>query len=275
MTDIYSILILFLLGCAGGFFAGLLGIGGGIVFIPVLTYFFKKVGITDPDLTKAFLANSFFAIIFSGISASYKQYRAGKFYPKQVIITSVGAVSASLLVSWLIGLSNWYSKEKFAVFFIAVLILLNIRLFLKRHQEASVQIESIAISKFVIIGIITGIFAALSGLGGGFIMVMLFMQWLQADIKQSTAVSAGTILLISIPLTVYYMIQQPVNFPPGLYHVGYIVVIAIIPMIAGVMLFTPLGVRVAHKSSPLTLKMLFIALSLVIIAKMLYEMVWH
>jgi uncharacterized membrane protein YfcA len=259
----------------GGFFAGLLGIGGGIVFIPVLTYFFKKLGITDPDLTKAFLANSFFAIIFSGISGSIKQFKVGHFYPKQVIYTSVGAIITSLLVSKLIAMGSWYDNTRFTFFFIAVLVFLNIRLYIHRKNETSLDVRGIPSWKFILTGIFTGGFAALSGLGGGFIMVMLFVQWLQADIKQSTAISTGTIPFITLPLTIYYMVQQPVNYPPEVTHIGFIIIYAIIPLIIGVLVATPSGVTLSRKLNPATIKTLFILLSAVIITKMAYNIIWH
>jgi uncharacterized membrane protein YfcA len=273
MLDIYTILLLFLSGCLGGFFAGLLGIGGGIVFIPVLTYYFTKTGITDPDLTRAFLANSFFAIIFSGISASIRQYKMGHFYPKPVLYISIGAVITSLFVSRLISMGDWYNKESFTIFFISVLVFLNIRLYIQRKKETALNANSFTAGKFIFIGALTGAFAALSGLGGGFIMVMLCVQWLHIDIKQATAVSNGTIPLISIPLVVYYMIQQPVQFPPQLFHIGYIAVYSLLPVIAGVLLFSPLGVRTASLLQQKTIKMVFICFSIMIIIKMLLEIV--
>ncbi len=273
MLDIYTIVLLFLGGCLGGFFAGLLGIGGGMVFIPVLSYFFIQMGIIDPDLTKAFIANSFFAIIFSGISASIKQYKSGQFFPREVLATSAGAIAASLFVSWLISLGHWYSKAIFSIFFIAVLIFLNVRLFIQRNKETVLKIKNFAVGRFIMIGILTGTFAALSGLGGGFIMVMLFVQWLKIDIKESTAVSTGTIPLISIPLVLYYMIQQPQSYPAGIFHIGYIMVFALLPLIAGVVLVSPLGVSTANRIKPQTLKKVFIVFSALIILKMLLEIV--
>ncbi len=271
MLDIYTIILLFLCGCLGGFFAGLLGIGGGMVFIPVLSYFFIKMGVTDPDLTKAFIANSFFAIIFSGISASIKQYKNGQFFPREVLATSFGAIASSLFVSWLISIGHWYNKLIFSVFFISVLIFLNIRLFIQRNKETILKVNTFTLGKFIVIGVLTGAFAALSGLGGGFIMVMLFVQWLEIDIKEATAVSTGTIPLISIPLVLYYMVQQPLNFPPGIFHIGFIMVFALLPLIAGVLLVSPLGVNTANRIKPQTLKKVFIVFSALIIIKMLIE----
>ncbi len=273
MLEITTIILLFLSGCLGGFFAGLLGIGGGLIFIPMLTYYCHAIGVSDADITKTFLANSFFAIVFSGITSSVKQYSMGQFFPKQVLITSASAIAFSLFVSWLIGIGDWYNKERFTVLFILVLIMLNIRLFIHRKQDTSTSILTFSNDKFIITGLIAGVFAALSGLGGGFIMVMLFVQWLKIDIKQASAVSTGTIPFIATPLVIYYMIHQPTNFPEGVFHVGYILVYAMLPVIAGVIACSSLGVYVASKMSQVKIKLIFIFFSILIIAKMVFEII--
>ena len=65
MIDYTAIIYIFLLGSIGGFLSGFLGVGGGIVYVPILDYFLTKLGFTDGDLVNAILANSLFTIIFS------------------------------------------------------------------------------------------------------------------------------------------------------------------------------------------------------------------
>ena len=104
-------------------------------------------------------------------------------------------------------------------------------------------------------------------------MVMLFVQWLKIDIKQASAVSTGTIPFIATPLVIYYMIHQPTNFPEGVFHVGYILVYAMLPVIAGVIACSSLGVYVASKMSQVKIKLIFIFFSILIIAKMVFEII--
>ena len=143
---------------------------------------------------------------------------------------------------------------------------------MKRHQDAKFKLNDYGSAKFIQAGILAGAFAALSGLGGGFIMVMLFVQWLELDIKESTAISTGTIPFISIPLVIYYMIQQPQSYPENTFHIGYILVYVMLPLIAGGLGVSPIGVKVEARYKSHTLKMVFIFFSIILVAKMLYEL---
>ena len=73
MLEITDYVLLFLLGSFGAFVAGFLGVGGGIIYIPILQHFLSKLNLPDDILVKAILANSLFVIIFSGSVATYKQ----------------------------------------------------------------------------------------------------------------------------------------------------------------------------------------------------------
>ena len=86
--EIIDYVILAVFGALGAFISGFLGVGGGIIYIPVLDYFLKKAGMNDTMLVKGILANSLFTIIFSGSVSSYNQYKHGNFFPKQILQTA-------------------------------------------------------------------------------------------------------------------------------------------------------------------------------------------
>ena len=65
MLEWFDYLLLIAAGAIGGFMSGLIGVGGGIIFVPILTYFLSRLGYADEVLVKAVLANSLFAIIFN------------------------------------------------------------------------------------------------------------------------------------------------------------------------------------------------------------------
>jgi uncharacterized membrane protein YfcA len=75
-------LILLLIGSLGGFLAGIMGVGGGLVFIPVLTFIFNQFDLlSNTEIVRFTLANSIALVFISGISGVYRQYKMGIYNP--------------------------------------------------------------------------------------------------------------------------------------------------------------------------------------------------
>jgi len=264
-VDYTLILILVGFGLAGGFISGLLGVGGGIVFIPVLTSTFITLGFDDADLPKYILANSFAATFFAGAISSYKQYKLGSFYPRPILLTAFFAIPSSLFISRLIKTGHWYDKESFSIFFVVLLIIMLIR-FLTSTKTGNLTPKEAKKYKFGITGALTGIIAALSGLGGGIIMVPLFTQYIKLDIKKAASISIGVIPLMMIPLIAYYGVNGPEKLS-GVSQIGYLIPSAFLPLIGGLLFAAPLGVVAGKHASRRLLKIIFASLITIVIIK--------
>ncbi len=268
--SIIDIILLLLAGALGGFMSGLLGIGGGIIFIPILDFAFKRYGIHTDDLVLFILANSLFIIMFTGLLNSYKQYRIKNFHLKHIVSTAIPAVISGLIMTYFIKNGTWYSKEKFNIVFLALLTPLIFRMLYTRKKIPAEGAEEGKLSKFSIAGFFTGIVTALSGLGGGVIMVPTFTDILKVDIKKATSVSAGVVALIALSLSVGNLFSTPLNAVP-IPHFGYIAFTVVLPIIVGTVFSVGFGVTVAQKTSSPVIKTIFALFSLLVIAKVVYE----
>jgi len=264
-VEVSVIVLLVVFGVLGGFISGLLGVGGGIVFVPVLSSVLLSIGLDDPDLAKYILANSFAATFFAGAISSYKQYKMNSFYPKQILLTAMLAIPTSLGISYLIAHGTWYNKESFSIFFIVLLVFMLIRFIMSRKQIEEGD-TSIKVYKFPITGALTGIISALSGLGGGVIMVPLFTQFAKLNIQKAAAISIGVIPPLMVPMIIYYSTLSP-SQTFSTYQIGYLIPEVFLPLVAGLLFTAPAGVSVGKKVPSKYLKIIFALLIIIVIIK--------
>lgn len=276
MENIFVVAVFFTLGLAGGLLGGLLGVGGGIIFVPLLTHYLRASGVESHVLVKCVLANSLITIVLTGLAASYNQYKQGTYYLKPVLSVAFAGVASSLATTYLISIGTWYNKERFSLVFISLIVAISFRAFTKRKISSnSASLDNITSTQFSIVGFGAGIITALSGLGGGLVMVPALSSILKIDLKKSISISTGAIPFFAFPLTAFYMIKEPASFPENLAHIGHIVPQLVIPLGLGVVVASKWGVKIGSTISELKLKIAMLLLIAVVTSKMLWEVIVH
>ena len=270
--EITDILLALVFGVAGGFLSGLLGVGGGIIFIPVFDWLFRQKGVEGQELVRLMLANSFLAILFSGITSSYKHRKLGSFYPKEIIAIAIPAMVFGASMSYLITSMEWYNEVYFKVVFLAVILITLFRLWQTRpSKQDGMQVETpFSVARYIVIGLATGLISAFSGLGGGVAMIPLLTMVMHMDIKKASGISIGVIPIMILPFLVVYAIQQPeIQFDGGL---GYLQFLIVLPVVIGIFIGSPLGVAAAKRLESRRLNAIFAALLVIIAVKYGYQL---
>jgi uncharacterized protein len=272
LIDYLDIIILLIAGGIGGLLAGLLGVGGGVVYVVILTHYFDKLQLGNIELVRFILSNSFFAILFSSIFGTIQQIRSKNFYLKEVLLASSTAVTSWVLVSLLIIYFDWYSKQIFGIFFIIALFGFALKMFLTaRNKEEEKYKDSLPLKVYPIVGIFTGIFSALSGLGGGVVTVPVLSDYLKLKIKKTTSISLGIIPFLAIASLVLYSLNSPEQkLIPGF---GYIVPKLVIPMVISGIITAPFGVRLSKKLSEKAVRICFVGLLLIVMVRMVFALI--
>jgi uncharacterized membrane protein YfcA len=179
------IILLFPLGIVAGIVAAILGIGGGLVMVPVL----NLVGATPLQAT----ATSLVGIFLGASSATVQNFWTKNLDFKLVIYLSLSALfTTELGVRLANSLPPRYLLLGFAVFLIAAIFLIQ----LKRHVTPDRGKQGFWVTP--LIGGITGLLSGLLGVGGGLVMVPLQMLWLGQNIKDAIRSSLGAITIISL-----------------------------------------------------------------------------
>jgi len=281
-------LTLILIGSIGGLLAGIMGVGGGLIFIPVLTYLFSQHGLPTDEIVKFTLANSIALVFASGISGIFRQYRMGIYNFKNSLSVGIPGAAAAALTSYLIQQGSWYNNQRFSyVFLLFLLISISNMLFVRdpqnppsdprlpspdpRHPSPDPRHPSPDPLKPIFVGLLAGSVVSLSGLGGGIIMVPLFRMFLKMPTKSATALSLSVVPLLAILPIIQYINQPSVpNLP--LWHTQYLVWPYYLPMATGVIFFSSFGQKLATKMSAISIRVIFALLSLTILIKTVYEL---
>mgnify|MGYP001308262212 CR=1 FL=1 len=249
------ILLLFITGILGGLLAGALGVGGGIIFVPVIQWYLSEHQITK-EVVDYTLANSFCLVFFIGLMGLIIQKNL-KHY-KIILITGLFAVLSSLITTYLFRLLEFNSPIVFKLIFSIILIITIAKLLMAKKKEENTELILPNNSKFIPAGLVAGFITSISGLGGGIVMVPYFNQIFKLPLKTSTGLSLSVIPIIVLPLFIYYMVQHPAQLNNNLTHTGYVIWGLTMPVILGSMIGIPFGLKFSKNSKQNTLKYIFL-----------------
>lgn len=272
MFSLFDLLILFLVGSAGGVLAGLLGIGGGLVYVLAFTYFLQRYDLSSVELVKFIVSNSIFAVFFAGLSATIKQINNRNFYFREVLVTAGPGVVGSLIVSYLIVNFDWYSQEKFSLFIILLLVVLAFRMFnpFGRQKQAIIR-DDLPAKNYVTGGFFSGTLSALSGLGGGIILIPVLSGFMRLNIRMASSISLGIMPFYTMAMSIFYGLSHGSPHVEIPFTIGYIILPMAIPLALGVIIFAPVGVYLAQKLPGTVIRLLFAIVIVVVILEMLFE----
>lgn len=229
-------------GMVTGLLAGLFGVGGGTVIVPVLYEIFRLMGVAE-DVRMPLCVGTSLAIIIPTSIRSFRGHLAK------------GAVDMPVLRLWFwpviigVALGGYIAADApawlFKVVFVVVAGISAIKLLFGRDNwRLSDDLPGSGVMRAY--GFAIGIASALMGIGGGAISNLLLTLH-GRPIHRAVATSAGLGVIISIPGFLAYVIggwPKMSQLPP--FSLGYVSLIGVALMIPTSMLAAPWGVRIAH-----------------------------
>ena len=265
--DLTLIPVFLVIGCVVGFIAGLLGIGGGMTMIPLLTLIFSYEHFPADDILHIAVATSMATIVFTSIASvrAHDQYRAVLWpvFWKLAPGILIGSLAGPQIVS---GMSTQLLSGVFGVFTLYTAT----RLLRNKTPKASREMPGAL--GLLLAGSAIGVLSSMVGAGGGFISVP-FMTACNVRLQNAVATSAALGLPIAVAGTAGFLIagfRHP-GLPP--YTVGYIYLPALIAIVSASMLIAPIGVRLAHRLPVARLRHAFAGLMYLIAAFFFWKLV--
>jgi uncharacterized membrane protein YfcA len=247
-------LLYLVLGACAGVLAGLFGVGGGIIIVPVLVFSFTVQGFDASVLTHLAVGTSLATIIFTSINSVRAHHKLGavrwKIFTWLTLGILIGAGFGALTASYIAGP---YLQKIIGVF--ALVVAVQMALDLKPKASRDVPGHPALTAAGVVIGWASAIF----GIGGGSLTVP-FLTWRSLPMQQAVATSAACGFPIAVASALSFMILGWHDPLLPAHSVGFIYLPAFIGIALTSMFFARFGAQLAHKLSPRLLKRLFAAL---------------
>ncbi len=246
-----GIILYLLTGCFAGLVAGLLGVGGGLIIVPVLYTIFSSQGIDPAVVMHMALATSLATIVVTSLSSSYAHYK------KQALRWRIflhltpgilaGAWAGGLIAS---RLDTSILKPVFSIFEFLVAVMMLKNFTTRSHHKSITFIHTLSG------GLLIGLLSSIVGIGGGTLTVP-FLHWFNINMKQAIATSAACGFPVALAGSLSYIYT---GWGKSFLHVtslGYINLTAFSAIILTSFLCAPLGATLAHSLNEKTLKKVF------------------
>ncbi len=264
------LLIIFLscmaLGVLTGTLAGMLGIGGGLIIVPVLTVLLTAVaGISSELAMPMAVATSLFTIIVTGFFSAKAHYSLGNIMPSLIIWCcagiAVGAVAGAQLASIM-------PAQILARVFAVLVILIALQMLFGRSNASKHHYTSTIL---VVVGALVGGISALMGIGGGALLVPALV-WFQVPIRHAIGCAAVSGLVIAMFGTgsFIYAGWGLATLPP--WSLGYVFLPAGVGIMATSVFTAGFGARLGQNMPTGLLKNILAGLLVVVSIRMIIGM---
>ncbi len=250
-------------GVFAGLAAGLLGVGGGLIIVPVLIYAFTLQGFSPEVLTHLSVGTALATMIVTSSGSIYQHHKKGAVLWPVFLWFAVGLSMGALLGAKLADLLQGRWLQMLLGGF-AILIALQMAVDKKPKPSRALPGKA----GLALAGGIIGTLSAIFGIGGGSLSVPFF-TWCNMKMQQAVATSAAGGLPIAIAGSAGFVLNglDEAALPPS--SVGYVYLPALVGIAITSVVFSQIGAHWAHKLPATTLKKIFAGLLVIVGLKLL------
>ena len=260
------VVLLLAVGALAGIIAGLFGVGGGMILVPVVLWALQMQGLTDLAHTQHLaIGTSFAVMVFTSFSSAWSQYR------KQAIDWKIfQAMAPGVILGVALGaiIAQFLPNKGLQIFFVVFVSVVAIRSLMGIKPTPSRQLPP---KKHLFgVGSLFGVLSSWVGIGGGALTVP-FLTFCNVPVHRAVGTSSALGWPIAVAGVIGYWWSGlgVIGLPKGSW--GFIYLPAAVVLAVATIISAPLGVKLSHQLSADKLKKGFGVLLLVIAARMLWQ----
>ena len=265
MSFLEPLSIYLLLGAFVGFMAGLLGVGGGGILVPLLASYFACQDWPADHVVHLALGTSMAAMIVSASASTRAHAAKGMVAWSAVKSMAPGIIVGALLTT---QIASHFSSSYIAIFFAAFMALISLQMFVNWSPTPS-NTPSTFTSLFFTGGGI-GSVSALAAVGGGFLTVA-YLTYKNTEMKKAVGTSAAIGLPIAVAGTLGYIVSGWSTTSRHSFTLGFVYLPAFVAISLASFITAPYGARLSQRLPNASLSRIFGIVTLALSAKMLYS----
>jgi uncharacterized protein len=257
-VDVGALLSLAASGLLIGFVSGLVGIGGGVLIVPLLYFFYAEPGwsgvLLDDELHAVVAhATSLFVIVPTAVLGTWTYHRAGAVAWRAALPMAVFSMVAAVVAT---RITPMVPAAGLKLGFGMLLTVSGLQLLFSRRAPPD-PAAATHIWLGATAGLAVGVLSALLGVGGGLIAIPILVHVMGVGLEKVAATSLAIVVFTAAAAVVGYASSGPGPglMPPG--SIGYIHYVAGIPILATTVISVRLGARVNQRLSVGTLRLMF------------------
>jgi uncharacterized membrane protein YfcA len=255
------------IGAAVGFFAGMLGIGGGAIMVPLLVILFQAQGLPKAQILHLAVGTAMATILFTSVASVRAHAARGAIRWDIARNITPGILAGGLVGSWI---ASFIPPLVFAALFTAVIYVAATNLLIDRKPKPTRAPPGFA--GMTLFGFVVSAASAFAAIGGAFLTVP-FMLWCNVPMLAAIGTAAAIGFPIALAGTIGFVFTglRETGLPP--YSAGFVYLPAMLGIVISSMLMAPVGAAAAHRLPTVWLKRIFAVLFYVMATRMLLSFV--
>ncbi len=262
---IFAFFLYLMCGCFAGMLGGLLGVGGGLIIVPILVYTLPWFNVPQEHILYMAIGTSLATIMSTSLASSRAHYKRGA-----VNVELLKNITPGIIVGTFIGgiIASYIPVLTLKAIFIGFVYFVATLMLSERKPKASRHLPGMLGTSAV--GSVIGLISSFVGIGGGTLSVPFAMHC-NEPVHRAIGTSAAIGFPIAVSGALGYVVAgwNAPNLPP--YALGYVHGIALLGIATSSFMIAPIGAKLSHSLPIKTLKRFFAFFLYTMATKMLYD----
>lgn len=259
-------------GLAAGFIAGLVGVGGGVIFTPVLFAVYGVLNVPSGVRTPLTVGTGLFCTGLAAGASAVHHYTRGAVALRMAGSVGLASAGAVAVVSGFVVTRPWFDEVVFQLLFATVLLVVVARMLRTPRQIEETESDKTGTgwATWVGTGTVAGAVASAAGVGGGVVLVPAYSRILRLPVHRAVGTSSATIVVISVLSSVAYAVLGGGIAGRPTMAIGYVDVATGLVLALPAVLGGRMGAAVAHRLERTWLRWSFALLAVVVAGRLVW-----